>query len=64
MTIRIERRLNQPRWLKVAVPLGSLVVAFVLIAILLVATGRDPVSTYKRPLRGGVHRAAGRCRRP
>ena len=47
MTIRIERRLAQPHWLKVAVPVGSLIVAFVLIAILLVATGRDPVSTYR-----------------
>ena len=47
VTIRIERRLAQPHWLKVAVPVGSLVVAFVLIAILLVATGRDPVSTYR-----------------
>ena len=28
MTIRIERRLAQPHWLKVAVPVGSLVVAF------------------------------------
>ena len=47
MTIRIERRLNQPHWLKVAVPVGSLIMAFVLIAILLLATGRDPASTYK-----------------
>jgi ABC-type uncharacterized transport system permease subunit len=47
MTIRIERRLTQPHWLKVAVPVGSLAVAFVLIAILLLATGRDPAATYK-----------------
>ena len=47
MTIRIERRLTQPHWLKVAVPVGSLVVAFLLIAIVLVATGHDPVTTYK-----------------
>jgi ABC-type uncharacterized transport system permease subunit len=47
MTIRIERRLTQPHWLKVAVPVGSLVVAFVLIAIVLLATGHDPISTYE-----------------
>src|SRR3954454_17834128 len=47
MNVRIERRLSQPKWLKVAVPAGSLVVAFLLIAILLLATGHNPVSTYK-----------------
>ena len=33
---------QQRRWLMVAVPVGSLVVAFVAIALLLVATGHDP----------------------
>jgi len=47
MTIRIERRLIQPHWLKVAVPVGSLVVAFALIAVVLLATGHDPITTYK-----------------
>jgi len=47
MTIRIERRLTQPHWLKVAVPVGSLVVAFALIAVVLLATGHDPITTYK-----------------
>jgi ABC-type uncharacterized transport system permease subunit len=45
--IRIERRLSQPRWLYVAVPVGSLVVAFLLIALVLLATGHDPLQTYK-----------------
>jgi ABC-type uncharacterized transport system permease subunit len=47
MTVRIERRLTQPHWLKVAVPAGSLVVAFLLIAIVLLATGHDPAATYR-----------------
>ncbi len=47
MSLRIERRLTQPRWLSVAVPLGSLVVAFVLIAVVLLATGHNPVTTYR-----------------
>ena len=47
VTIRIERRLTQPHWLKVAVPVGSLVVAFVLIAIVLARHRPRPVSTYK-----------------
>ena len=48
MTVRIERRLKQPRWLPVAVPLGSVGVAFVIIALVLVATGHDPLHTYAK----------------
>jgi general nucleoside transport system permease protein len=43
--VRIEKRLRQRRWLVVAVPLGSLLVAHVAIAILLAATGHAPVPT-------------------
>jgi general nucleoside transport system permease protein len=46
--VRIEKRLHQRRWLMVAVPLGSLVVAHILIATLLLATGHPPVSTLRR----------------
>jgi len=46
--IRVERRLRQPRWLILAVPLGSLLVAFVLAGVVLVITGHDPVETYRR----------------
>jgi ABC-type uncharacterized transport system permease subunit len=46
--IRIEKRLQQRRWLMVVVPLGSLVVAHALIALLLIATGHPPVSTFRR----------------
>ncbi len=50
--IRIERRLAQPRWLSVAVPLGSLLFAFAAIAIVLVATHAgshyNPWYTYRR----------------
>lgn len=51
MSVRIERRLSQPRWLPVAVPLGSVGVAFVIIALLLLATGHDPVHTYEKLFR-------------
>ncbi len=47
-SVRIEKRLRQRRWLMVAVPLGSLVVAFVAIAILLVLTGHAPVTTFRK----------------
>ena len=47
-SVRIERRLVQRRWLPVAVPLGSLVVAFLGIAVVLVVTGHAPVSTFRR----------------
>ncbi len=46
--VRIEKRLDQQRWLMVAVPLGSLVVAFAAIAVLLVATGHAPLTTFRR----------------
>jgi simple sugar transport system permease protein len=46
--VRIERRLERPKWLYVAVPLGSLVVAFALMAIVLAGTSHDPGSTYRR----------------
>lgn len=47
-SFRFERRLNQPRWLTLAVPLLSLVAALVLGAVVLLATGRNPFSTYQR----------------
>jgi general nucleoside transport system permease protein len=43
-----ERRLEQPRWLSVAVPLGSLVVAAAVMAAVLAATSHDPWHTYRR----------------
>ncbi len=46
--IRIERRLAQPRWLSVAVPVASLAVAFLIMAAVLGATGHDPLETYRR----------------
>src|SRR5256885_8537369 len=44
----IHRRLRQPRWLSVVVPIGSLVVAFLAAAVVLAATGHAPVHTYRR----------------
>jgi simple sugar transport system permease protein len=46
--IRIERRLTQPRWLLVAVPVGSLVIAFGLMALVLVATHHPVGYTFRR----------------
>ena len=51
MSIRIERRLRQPPWLPVAVPIGSVAVAFVIIALVLLATGHDPAHTYSKLFR-------------
>jgi ABC-type uncharacterized transport system permease subunit len=47
-TLRIERRLHQPRWLNVVVPAGSLLVAFGLIALVLLATHHPPGHTFAR----------------
>jgi ABC-type uncharacterized transport system permease subunit len=45
--VRIERRLAQPRWLSVAVPLASIALAFAIMAVVLVVTGHNPGSTYR-----------------
>ena len=46
--IRIERRLEQPRWLAVAVPVGSLLAAFVVMTIVLLVTHHAPLHTFWR----------------
>jgi simple sugar transport system permease protein len=46
--IRIERRLSQPRWLVVAVPVGSVVAAFGVMTVVLLATGHPPGHTFVR----------------
>jgi general nucleoside transport system permease protein len=46
--IRIERRLAQPRWLTLAVPVVSIVVAFVFATVVLVATHHPPLHTFRR----------------
>jgi simple sugar transport system permease protein len=45
--MRLERRLEQPRWLNVAVPAGSLLVALAIMAVVLVASGHDAGHTYR-----------------
>jgi simple sugar transport system permease protein len=51
--IRIERRLAQPKWLLFAVPVGSVVVAFVLMTIVLLITHHPPLHTFSRLLSSG-----------
>jgi len=53
MRLTFERRLSQPWWLSVAVPVGSLVVAFVVAAIVLLATGVEPLPTYRQLFNAG-----------
>jgi simple sugar transport system permease protein len=48
VTVRIERRLEQPRWLAVAVPSGSIVLALLLTGAVLLVTGHNPVHAYHR----------------
>ena len=45
--MKLERRLQQPWWLSVAVPVGSLVFAFVVIAVVIEATGHDALETFR-----------------
>ena len=46
--MRIERRLEQPRWLSVVVPLVSIAVAFLLATIVLLLTHHTPLHTFRR----------------
>jgi general nucleoside transport system permease protein len=46
--VRIERRLEQPRWLLLVVPVASLLFAFLLFGIVLEATGHDALSSYRK----------------
>jgi general nucleoside transport system permease protein len=46
--VRLERRLEQPKWLNWVVPLASLVAALILGAIVLWITGKNPFDVYQR----------------
>jgi simple sugar transport system permease protein len=46
--VRIERRLQQPRWLMVAVPVCSLVFAFFASGVVLLATGHEALGSYRK----------------
>ncbi|MGD0713569.1 MAG: ABC transporter permease [Gaiellaceae bacterium] len=46
MRVTVERRLRQPRWLVVAVPIASVVFALAVAALVLLATGHNPLTTY------------------
>ena len=46
--MRIERRLRQPWWLTVVVPVLSIGVAFVLSAFVLLLTGHPPLRSFHR----------------
>jgi ABC-type uncharacterized transport system permease subunit len=46
--IRIERRLEQPRWLTFVVPVVSIAVAFLFATLVLVATHHPPLHTFRR----------------
>ena len=56
--IAIERRLTQPRWLTYAVPFVSVAVAFAVMAVVLLATGHDPIHTYRRLFDAAFHGSA------
>ncbi len=51
--IRLERRLEQRWWLSIAVPLGSLVVAFAIMGVVLLASGHAVLETYRKMVEAG-----------
>ena len=56
--IAVERRLTQPRWLTYVVPFVSVAVAFGIMAVVLLATGHDPIRTYRRLFDAAFHGSA------
>lgn len=46
--MRIERRLEQPRWLSLVVPVASIGVAFAFATVVLLATHHPPLHTFRR----------------
>jgi simple sugar transport system permease protein len=48
MRVTFERRLRQPRWLSLAVPVGSVVFAFFVAGLVLLVTGHNPLTTYRQ----------------
>jgi general nucleoside transport system permease protein len=51
--IRLERRLQQPWWLSVVVPLGSLAVAFAIMGVVLAVSGHAVLETYRKIVEAG-----------
>ena len=51
--IRLQRRLEVPRWADAAVPFASLLAALGAGSVLLVLTGNDPIDTYVRIIERG-----------
>ncbi|HEY7280260.1 MAG TPA: ABC transporter permease [Actinomycetota bacterium] len=45
--IRLERRLETPRWLGVVIPLASVLVALLVAGVVLLASGHSPVEVYR-----------------
>jgi general nucleoside transport system permease protein len=46
--VTVERRLGQPRWLHVVVPVASIALGFVVAGAVLLVTGHDPLSSYRK----------------
>ena len=46
--VRLERRLEQPKWLNWAIPVISLLGALAVGAIVLLLTGKNPIDVYQR----------------
>ena len=44
--IRVERWIDAPRWLRAAVPVISLLLAALIVALVLAITGHDPFAAY------------------
>jgi ABC-type uncharacterized transport system permease subunit len=46
--IAVERNFDTPRWQRIALPIVSLVIAAFIAALVLAASGHDPIATYRQ----------------
>lgn len=57
--IRFERRMNVSLWVRLAVPLGSLLIAFIVITVVLMLSGVNAWSTYSAMISASVTSSGG-----
>jgi simple sugar transport system permease protein len=53
--VRLEKRTDRtPRWVQAATPVGAFLFAFVIVTIILLAGGHNPLQTYNAMLQASV----------
>lgn len=55
MPVRLERRLEEPtRWQQAVTPVGALVLAFLIVAVVLLISGHNPLTSFQQMIQAAV----------